>query len=76
VSKPEEPVNDPFAEFAPSPTPTSNADAATTTIGGLVFGAAVGAGCAYFWSLDYWTAAGVGAAIGGFAGWMSAPPKA
>ena len=73
---PDEPVHDPFAEFAPKPAVKSTVDVAATTIGGLVFGGVVGAACAYFWSLDYWIAAGIGAAIGGLAGWMSAPPKA
>jgi hypothetical protein len=64
---------DPFAEFAPKPK-ASATDAAATTIGGVIFGALVGSACAYFWMLDYLIAAGIGGAIGGLAGWMSAPP--
>ena len=67
--------HDPFSEFAPKPVERSAGDAAATTAGGIVFGALVGWACAYFWSLDSFIAAGIGAAIGGLAGWMSAPPK-
>ena len=75
MSSNNDPVNDPFAEFTPKPAATG-VDSAATAIGGVIFGALVGAACAYFWKLDYLVAAGIGGAIGGLAGWMSAPPKA
>ena len=71
----DDPVHDPFAEFAPKPAERSVGDAAATTIGGIVFGALIGWGCAYFWSLDVWIASGIGGAVGGLAGWMSAPAR-
>lgn len=71
----DEQVNDPFAEFTPKQTQRSPVDAAAGTIGGVVFGAVVGGACAYFWSLDYFIAGGIGASVGGLAGWMSTPPK-
>jgi hypothetical protein len=75
VTPNDEPVNDPFAEFTPKQTQRAPVDAAAGTIGGVIFGGLVGAACAYFWSLDYYIAGGIGAAIGGLAGWMSTPPK-
>jgi hypothetical protein len=75
VTSNDESNNDPFAEFTPKPAERSVSDAAATTVGGVVFGALVGWACAFFWSLDVWIASGIAAAIGGFAGWMSTPPK-
>jgi hypothetical protein len=71
----EEKSRDPFAEFAPNPSAASSGQAAAAICGGVVFGAVVGAICAYFWSLDYLIAGGVGGAIGALAGWLSAPAK-
>jgi len=70
----DDPTNDPFAEFTPKPA-TTGVDVVATAIGGVIFGAVVGAACAYFWKLDYLIAAAVGGAIGGLAGWLSAPAR-
>lgn len=74
MSSNNDPVHDPFAEFNPKPA-AAGVDAAATAIGGVIFGAVVGAACAYFWKLDYLTAGVVGGAMGGVAGWLSAPAR-